>query len=126
MEPVSMILAALASGAAAAAQDTASQAIRDRYTGVKSVVQKKLQARQANAPTVIAEFEKDSETWEKPMQKSLADAGAASDDEVIELARRVLQLVQTDQGPGKFNVQVTGNVQGQIVGDRATQKNVFG
>src|SRR5687767_10368675 len=72
MDPVAMILTALAGGAAAAAQETASQAVKDAYAGLKALVQRKLQPGDPGAATVVAQFEKDSETWEKPMLKSLA------------------------------------------------------
>jgi len=75
----------------------------------------------------LTEFEKDPDTWEKPLQKSLVDAGVDADAAIIEHAQRVLQLAQPQQySQGKYNVQVTGNVQGQIVGDDARQKNIFG
>jgi hypothetical protein len=41
MDPISAILAALAAGAAAAAKETASSAIKDAYVGLKSLIKKK-------------------------------------------------------------------------------------
>lgn len=124
MDPITTILVALASGAAAAAKDTASQVVKDAYAGLKALVERKLKAKNSNAAAIVDEYEKDAATWEKPMQKSLAETDAASDDAVLEHARRVLQLVQQSQG--KFNVQVGGDVQGQVIGDHAVQHNVFG
>jgi len=124
MDAITTILVALASGAAAAAQDTASQVVKDAYAGLKALVQRKLQAKDPNAATIVSEYEKDAATWEKPMQKALDASGAASDDAMLEQAHRVLQVVQ--QSTGKFNVQVSGDVQGQVVGDHAVQHNVFG
>ena len=42
MDPVSMVLTALATGATAAAQDTASQAVKDAYAGLKASGEKAL------------------------------------------------------------------------------------
>ena len=123
MDALTTILVALSSGAAAAAQDTASQVVKDAYAALKALVQRKLQAKDPNAATIVSEYEKDAATWEKPMQKALDAAGAASDDAMLEQAQRVLQVVQQS---GKFNVQVGGDVQGQVIGDHAVQHNVFG
>ena len=40
MEPVTLIVGALAAGAAAAAKETASQAVKDTYGGLKNLIQK--------------------------------------------------------------------------------------
>jgi len=126
MDPVSMIVAALAAGAAAATKDTVSQAVKDAYAGLKALIQSRF-AKKPQAELALMEFEKDPDTWEKPLQKSLLATGVDTDATVIEHAQRVLQLVQPQQySRGKYNVQVTGNVQGQIVGDEANQKNIFG
>src|SRR5262245_6164185 len=126
MDPVSIILTALVGWAAAAAKDTASQAVKDAYAGLKSLVLGKLEAKQSNASTMVKEFERDSDTWHKPMEKSLETAGAASDEEIIRSARSLLRLVEPQQfRQGKYDVQVTGDVRGQIIGDNATQSNVF-
>ena len=125
MDPVSVIVTALAGGAAAALKDTASQAIKDGYAGLKALVLRRLQKAQPNAEVVLAEFERDSETWEKPVRKSLADS--AGDQELVEQAQRLLQLLQSEQGaPAKYSVQVSGDVRGQIIGDHGQQTNVFG
>ncbi|MCZ8361568.1 MAG: hypothetical protein O9338_01940 [Microcystis sp. LE19-251.1A] len=41
MEPISLILAALAAGAVAAAKDTAGTAVKDAYEGLKALIKKK-------------------------------------------------------------------------------------
>jgi hypothetical protein len=126
MDPVSMIVTALAAGAAAATKDTVSQVVKDAYAGLKALIQSRF-ANKPQAELALAEFEKDPDTWEKPLEKSLVAAGVDADAAIIEHAQRVLQLVQPQQySQGKYNVQVTGNVQGQIIGDKAHQENVFG
>lgn len=126
MDPVSMIVAALAAGATEATKDTVSQVVKDAYAGLKALIQRRF-ANKPQAELALVEFEKDPATWEKPLQKSLVAAGIDADETIIEHAQRVLQLVQPQQySQGKYNVQVTGNVQGQIVGDDARQKNIFG
>ena len=49
------------------------------------------------------------------------------DHEIIEAAQRVMQLVQPQQAAmGKYNVQITGNVQGFAQGDHQTVHMTFG
>lgn len=125
MEPTSLILAALAAGAAAAIQDTASQAIKDSYTGLKSLIQKRFGDRSA-AQTALTEYEKDAETWEKPLKKSLAEAGADQDEQIIKQAQQLLKLVQPQQvAEGKYNIQI-GEAKGVVIGDDAQVTQNFG
>jgi hypothetical protein len=126
MEPVtSAVLAALAAGAAAAAKDTASVAIKDAYTGLKALVQRRF-AGKPEAEVALKAFESDPETWEKPLSKSLAETGADKDEEIIQRADQVLKLVQPQQtARGKYNVQI-GEGKGVQIGDHGRQENRFG
>ncbi|OLT07312.1 hypothetical protein BJF90_14385 [Pseudonocardia sp. CNS-004] len=45
MEPVTLIAAALAAGVAAGAQDTAAEAVKDAYNGLKTLVGRRLAGR---------------------------------------------------------------------------------
>lgn len=67
---VILILAALAIGATTAAQDTASQAVKDVPTGLKALVKKRFE-KKPQAEMALAEYKKDTDTWERPLQKSL-------------------------------------------------------
>ncbi|MBN1994875.1 MAG: hypothetical protein JW953_19415 [Anaerolineae bacterium] len=125
MEPATLILTALAAGAAAAAKDTASQAIKDGYHGLKSLVQKYFADKTA-AQTALAEYEQDAATWEKPLQKSLAETGAAKDEAIIKQAQHLLTLVNPRQAAqGKYNVQI-GQAKGVVIGDNASVTQNFG
>ncbi len=125
MEPVSIIMAALAAGAAAGATEVASQAVKDAYEGLKALVLQRLEGKPA-AETALAEYEQDAETWEKPLQKSLVEAGADQEPEIVAAAQQVLQLVQPQQlAQGKYNVQI-GTAQGVVIGDHANVEQHFG
>lgn len=125
MEPISIIMAALAAGAAAGATDVASQAIKDAYEGLKGLVLRRFEGKPA-AETALAEYEQDADTWEKPLQKSLAEAGVDKEPEILAAAQQVLQLVQPQQvAQGKYNVQI-GTAQGVVIGDHATVEQNFG
>ena len=86
METVTtMILSALAAGAAASGKDIASQAVQDAYQGLKALVQRKF-SDQPKASAVLEEYEKDPETWEKPLEKKLTEAGADRDSQIFQAA----------------------------------------
>jgi len=103
----------------------ASQAIKDAYEGLKILVRKRLEGKPA-AETALAEYEQDAETWEKPLQKSLVEAGADQDQAIMDAAQKILQLVQPQQvASGKYNVQI-GTAQGVVIGDHARVEQSFG
>ena len=112
MEPISLILAALVAGAAKAAGDAAP----DAYKGLKALIKRKF-AGEAKAEMVLEEHEQDPETYEAPLKKKLAEAGADKDQEILEKAQELLkQLKPEEAAAGKFNINVAGDIKG-IVGD---------
>src|SRR2546421_13060384 len=88
MDPVSVVLAALAAGAPAATKDTASQAVKDAYAGLKALLKKRFE-KKPQAEMALAEYEKDKDTWEKPLQKSLVETGADQDEAIVRQAQQV-------------------------------------
>jgi hypothetical protein len=125
MDPVSLVLAALATGASAAAKDTASQAIKDAYTGLKALISKRF-AQKPQAKMALAEYEQDEDTWKKPLQKALVEIGADQDEAIVQQSQQVLKLVNPQQAAqGKFNVQI-GEGKGIVVGDYAQVEQHFG
>lgn len=126
MDPVSLIEGALAAGAAASAKDTASQAVKDAYAGLKSLLSR-LFADKPKAQVIIDEHETDPQTYEKPLKKLLIEAYADQDAELLDAAERVMMLAQPQQvGMGKFTIQNTGTVQGQNIGDSQQVTQYFG
>jgi hypothetical protein len=117
MDPVAIILTALTTGAAAAGQAVASDAIKDSYTGLKALIQRKF-ADKPKAELVLTEYESEPETWETPLKKALVEAHVEQEQEILEAAHRVLNLVQSQQTAlSKISLQITGNVQGIAQGD---------
>ncbi len=126
MDSVSLIEAALVAGAAAGAKDTTSQAVKEAYTGLKTLLSR-LFAAKPHAQAILDEHETDPETYEKPLKNLLADAHADQDAELLAAAERVMALVQPQQiGIGKYTIQNTGTVQGQNIGDNQQIKQQFG
>ena len=118
MEPTTLILSALAAGATAALQETASQAVKDAYAGLKALIQKRF-AGKPEAEMALAQHEKKPEVWAAPLQDALVETGADRDEAIIEQAQAVLMLVQPQQvAQGKYNVQI-GKAEGVVIGDKA-------
>ncbi len=117
MEPITLILTALIAGASAAGQAVVNDAIKDAYVGLKELIQRKF-AGKPSAEVALIEHKTDAQTWEAPLKKALLQEHVDQDTEIIEAAQKVMQLVQPQQAAmGKFNVQITGNVQGYAQGD---------
>ncbi|HJT57890.1 MAG TPA: hypothetical protein VJ761_15415 [Ktedonobacteraceae bacterium] len=126
MDPVTLILTALTTGAAASAKDVTGQAVKDAYNGLKTLIQHKL-AGKPDAEMALAQHEKKPEVWKAPLEDSLKEAGVAQDQEIIAAAQHLMTLVQPQQmGLGKYNIQNTGTVQGQVIGDAANVTQQFG
>jgi hypothetical protein len=93
MDPLSSIVMALALGAAAAAKDVSSQAIKDAYTGLKALIQRKYA--QVPAPTLTQLEEKpESKSSRAVVEEELTQAGAAPDKELLQQAKAVMDAVQ--------------------------------
>jgi hypothetical protein len=125
MEPITLILAALAAGAIAGIQATASQAIKDTYASLKKLIQFKF-AGQQDAELALAKYEEKPEIWEAPLKNALAEVAADKDKEIVTVAQKVMALIDPEQAAmGKYNVQITGNVQGLVQGDNAQVTMTF-
>lgn len=109
MDPLSLIVAALAAGAASAAKDTAGAAIRDGYQGLKALIQKRLAADPA-AAVVLQEHEKDPDTYDAPLRKKLAEAALERDEEILQAARQVLVQATPSAGAAPVIHQTISNV----------------
>jgi hypothetical protein len=124
MDPITLIVTALAAGAALGTQDTVSAMVKDAYTGLKALVKKRLGGR-PGAELVLAGHEQAPETWQAPLMVELAESGADGDQDLIAAAHALLDLVGGAEGRiGKYTVDVRG-AQGVQIGDHDRQDNVF-
>jgi len=125
MDPVTLIVTALAAGAASALQDGAAQAVKDAYTRLKALVTGRF-ADRPKGELVLAEHETAPQTWEKPLAAELSAAGAADDAGLLDAAQALLNLVdEAGSRSGKYTVTVRDS-QGVQIGDHNTQTNTFG
>src|SRR6266446_3787327 len=108
MDPITLILTALVSGTTASVKDTASQAVKDTYNGLKTLLHNKL-AGKPSTEMALAEYEKKPDVWKTPLEEGMKEAGIVQDTAIIEAAQKLMTLVQPQQAAqGKYNVQITG------------------
>ena len=125
MDPITLIVTALAAGAALGVKDTASTAIKDAYAGLKALVRKRLAGR-PDGELVLARHEQAPEKWQAPLMDELDQAGAGQDAGLLAAAEALMRLAdETGARTGKYTVDVRG-AQGVQIGDGSTQHNVFG
>lgn len=118
IESAELVMAALAVGAAAGATETATMAIKDSYTGLKSLAGKVLrQTRPDSDQATVGDQLADPETHRHELLAALTEANVAAHPELLNAARQVLELVDpTGTAKGKYDVTVT-NSTGVQVGD---------
>lgn len=121
MDPITLIVTALA--AAALKGDLQGKLAVARKT-LNSLLRKWF-ADDAAGQYVLDEYEDDPETWRVPLERKLADSGAAEDPGLVSAAARVLDLADAQgAASGKYNVTGHGG-QGVQIGSYNTQANVF-
>jgi hypothetical protein len=124
MDPITLIVTALAAGAALGVQDTASTMVKDAYASLKALVRRRLGG-DPGTDLVLARHEQAPETWQAPLMAELSQAGADGDQELIAAAKALLDLVgNAGTKAGKYTVDVRG-AQGVQIGDHNRQDNVF-
>ncbi|MBN0975088.1 MULTISPECIES: hypothetical protein [unclassified Gordonia (in: high G+C Gram-positive bacteria)] len=96
MEPVTLIVAAIALGASDGARETAKQAIGDAYSAVKGWITNRYSS--VTAEVEGLEQEPEEELRRALLAKKLDQAGASNDVELLGLAQAVLAAVD-EQAP---------------------------
>jgi hypothetical protein len=124
MDPITLIVTALAAGAALGVKDAASSAVKDAYAGLKALITKRFGGR-PGAELVLAKHERAPETWQAPLMAELGEVGADSDPDLVAAAQALMNLVdEAGARAGKYMVDVRG-AQGVQVGEHNRQNNVF-
>jgi hypothetical protein len=126
MDGITLIVTALAAGAALGIRDTASSAVNDAYTGLKALVRERLRGRPYEEMVLTPQHEEAPETWQVRLTAVLDQAGAGDDPVLVGAAEVLMRLVdEAGARAGKYAVDVRG-AQGVQVGDGNTQHNAFG
>ena len=135
MDPISLIVTALSSAAGAAAVQGAAHGIsqglaqgsaQEAYHDLKALIKRKF-AGEPKAEMVLEEHETDPETYEAPLKKKLAEAGADKDEEIIKKAQELLKQLKPEQVAGG-NINVGRDIKGvsayNISGGTISQGNI--
>jgi len=120
MDPITLIVTALAAGAAVGLKDTASSAVMDAYEKLKALVKKRLKDH-PDGELALDRYEQAPATWRAPLEAELAAASADSDTDLLAAAQALMALAGE---PGKYRVDVHDS-RGVYVGDYGTQHNTF-
>ena len=128
MDPITLIVTALAVGASSgtisALQDDMKDSVRAAFARLRSLAKKRVAGR-TSAEMVMAEHEADPEIWEAPLAAMLRTSGAADDADLVAAAKAVLELVDASGAKsGKYDVTVRGG-QGVQIGEGNVQVNRF-
>jgi hypothetical protein len=128
MDPITLIVAALAAGASAGAvdalKDSAKDAAQAAYAKLRGLVRQRV-AGNPGAELALTEHEADPRTWEAPLSAKLAQAGAGNDEELVAAAQALMDLIdQAGAKAGKYNVTVRDS-RGVQIGDHGFQVNTF-
>lgn len=124
MDPITLIVTALAAGAAMGTKDVASSAVKDAYAGLRALVKKRLGGR-PDGELVLARHQEGPDTWRAPLMAELDQAGAGRDASLVAAAEALMRLVdQAGARAGKYNVDARG-AKGFQIGDHNEQRNVF-
>jgi hypothetical protein len=118
MDPVTLILAALAAGVASGAGEAATQAVKDGYTGLKELLKKRF-AGNPKAEETLIDHEADPDAYEKPLAKQLRETRADQDADIVAAAETVLKAANQAGIKTKYHVTVSGGKVG-IIGDHGT------
>lgn len=116
MDPITIILEALAVGVKA----TIGDAVKDTYNGLKTLIQRKFSDK-AEANMALNKYEEKPEVWKAPLEDSLKEAAAEKDEEIIKAAQKLLEQAKPEEAAeGKFKVIFQGTVEKiGAVGDNA-------
>jgi hypothetical protein len=105
---VEVITAALAAGAGAGLKDTASTAVGDAYAALKELLKRRVGDRGNAAVRALDADETEASVWQDRIGDALAESGAAADEEVLAVARRLLALADPDRAR-TFHIDVGTN-----------------
>ena len=92
MDPVTLVVTALALEAAAGLKSTAEQVVKDAYSGLKHLIIERYQT--AKTGVDLIESNPESETFKDTARELLQTTEAGQDEELLRQARTVVQTVE--------------------------------
>ena len=132
MDPVTLIVTALATGAAAAAKDIGGDAVKGAFNGLKALIAKKFGSKPDVAEAVSkVEQKPESEGRKETLKEELQAAGADQDQELLAQVKAFLKLLEEKGVPtgvnlSASNVTATASQGGTAVGAFQVGGNLSG
>ena len=128
MEPVTLILTALATGASAGALEALKDDVKDKvkaaYARLHGLARQRVSGR-PHGELALAEYESAPQKWEGLLAAELNEAGAARDDDLVAAAKALMEIIdQSGAKSGKYNVAIKDS-KGVQIGDGNVQFNKF-
>lgn len=119
MDPITLILTALATGTAKVAGD----AVPDAYKELKAMIQKKL-AGKPEAEIALAKHEEKPDVWKEPLKEAITESGLDKDAEILRMAQVLLEQLNPEApAPGIINI---GKDAKGIIGQTVTGATIRG
>jgi hypothetical protein len=128
MDPITLIVEALAAGASAGAvdglKDDARESVRACYRRLHDLAKRCFHGN-PSAERVLSEHQADPKTYEAPLVKKFTEARAGDNPDLLAAARELMALVDPEGArSGKYSVTIKDS-KGVQVGDGNVQVNNF-
>lgn len=121
MEPLAILLAALAAGSNGLIDATA----QDLYGKLKELILNRLQNK-PEAKLLLDKYSSKPDIWVEPLKAELTAAGTEQDSEILQVAKQLVDIVKPQQNAvSKFSVQAE-QVEGVVQGDYMRVQMNFG
>lgn len=126
MEPVTLIVAALAAGASAGALDALKDDVKEKaraaYERLRALAGRRVSGR-PHGELALAQYGSAPQKWEGLLAAELTEAGAGEDEDMVGAARAFMELVdQPGAKAGQYSVVISGSSMFQV-GDGNVQLN---
>lgn len=122
MDPITLIVAALAAGAVTGVTDVGNEAVKDAYAMLKRLATRCLSKHEGpvQPAALVAAHNAQPEVYRAPLEAELRSAGAEADAELVAAAGRLMALADPEGTvSGKYHVDLRGAT-GVQVGDHGT------
>lgn len=128
MDPITLVVTALAAGASAGAieefKDDVKDAVKVAYAKLRGLAKKRVAGR-PDGELALERHKAAPQKWESVLASELTEAGAADDEDLLAAAKALMELVdRAGASSGKYNVTVSDS-SGVQVGDGNIQFNRF-
>lgn len=128
MDPISLVVTALATGASAGtveeANDSGKDAVGAAYSKLRGLAKKRVAGR-PDGELALERHQTDPRRWEPVLTGELVEAGASGDDDLVAAAKALMELVdETGACAGKYAVTINDS-KGVQVGDGSIQVNNY-